>query len=65
MRLQTTLACVALAAALVAPAAQADPFDRLLVAQAQLERVPILTADRQIAEYDIDALWAGTGPSPW
>ncbi len=42
-----------------------DPFDRLLVAQAQLERVPILTADRQIADYDVDAIWAGTATSPW
>ena len=33
-----------------------DPFDRLLVAQAQLEALPILTADRTFGRYDIEAL---------
>lgn len=31
-----------------------DPFDRLLVAQAQLEDLPILTADRGFGLYDVD-----------
>ena len=30
-----------------------DPFDRLLVAQAQLEGLPILTADRALALYRV------------
>ena len=30
-----------------------DPFDRLLVAQAQLEGVPLLTADRVFDAYDV------------
>lgn len=30
-----------------------DPFDRLLIAQAQLERLTILTADSQLALYDV------------
>ena len=30
-----------------------DPFDRLLIAQAQLERLTILTADSQIRLYDV------------
>lgn len=34
-----------------------DPFDRLLVAQAQLEQVPILTADQQIARYPVKVIW--------
>ncbi len=34
-----------------------DPFDRLLVAQAQLERMPILTADRYIAAYPVETVW--------
>ena len=34
-----------------------DPWDRLLVAQAQLEGVPLLTADRTIARYDIETTW--------
>ena len=34
-----------------------DPWDRLLVAQAQLERVPLLTSDRTIALYDVETIW--------
>ncbi len=33
-----------------------DPFDRLLVAQAQLEAVPILTSDARIGAYDVEVL---------
>jgi PIN domain nuclease of toxin-antitoxin system len=35
-----------------------DPFDRLLVAQAQLEELPILTSDRQISLYDLEVISA-------
>ncbi len=38
------------------PPRHRDPFDRLLVAQAQLEHVPILTADRSFQLYDVDVL---------
>ena len=31
-----------------------DPFDRLLVAQAQVEGLPILSADRQLEAYDVE-----------
>ena len=34
-----------------------DPWDRLLVAQAQLEGVPLLTSDRTIARYDVETTW--------
>jgi PIN domain nuclease of toxin-antitoxin system len=34
-----------------------DPFDRLLIAQAQLERVPILTADPAFGDYDVTVVW--------
>jgi PIN domain nuclease of toxin-antitoxin system len=34
-----------------------DPFDRLLVAQAQVEGLPILTPDANIARYDIEVIW--------
>lgn len=34
-----------------------DPFDRLLVAQAQVERVPIVTNDAGIAAYDVETIW--------
>ncbi len=30
-----------------------DPFDRLLIAQAQLEEMPILTEDRLIRQYEV------------
>lgn len=33
-----------------------DPFDRLLIAQAQMEGVPILSADRQFSQYDVEVL---------
>jgi len=33
-----------------------DPFDRLLVAQAQLEEIPILSADALLAAYDVEVL---------
>lgn len=35
-----------------------DPFDRLLVAQAQIERLPVLTADAQFEAYDVEVIWA-------
>ncbi len=35
-----------------------DPFDRLLVAQAQLEDLPIMTADRTFRSYDIEVVAA-------
>lgn len=38
------------------PSHHRDPFDRLLIAQAMLERLPILTADPQFRKYDIDLI---------
>jgi PIN domain nuclease of toxin-antitoxin system len=38
------------------PALHRDPFDRLLVAQAQLEGMTILTADEAVACYPVDTL---------
>lgn len=35
-----------------------DPFDRLLVAQAQLERLTIVTADRAFEPYDVPVVWS-------
>jgi PIN domain nuclease of toxin-antitoxin system len=34
-----------------------DPFDRMLVAQSQLEGLPIITADAQIVRYDVQVIW--------
>jgi PIN domain nuclease of toxin-antitoxin system len=34
-----------------------DPFDRMLVAQAQLESMPILASDTQIVQYPVKTIW--------
>ena len=39
------------------PMIHADPFDRMLVAQAQLESIPILTTDAAITRYDVETIW--------
>ena len=39
------------------PAIHHDPFDRMLVAQAQVEGLPILTADPAISRYDVETIW--------
>ncbi|MDQ3616637.1 MAG: type II toxin-antitoxin system VapC family toxin [Actinomycetota bacterium] len=33
-----------------------DPFDRLLIAQSQVLSVPLVTADDELAAYDIEAI---------
>ncbi len=38
------------------PLLHRDPFDRMLVAQAQLEKIPILTADAKISLYEVETL---------
>lgn len=38
------------------PAHHRDPFDRLLIAQAQVESLPLLTADPQIDRYDVETI---------
>lgn len=35
-----------------------DPFDRLLIAQAQLDGLTVLTADKVFEQYDVPVLWA-------
>jgi PIN domain nuclease of toxin-antitoxin system len=35
-----------------------DPFDRILIAQAQVEGLPILTSDPSFARYDVELLAA-------
>lgn len=39
------------------PALHSDPFDRLLIAQAQCENLTLLTNDRQIGRYDVTNYW--------
>jgi PIN domain nuclease of toxin-antitoxin system len=34
-----------------------DPFDRLLVAQAMLEGLPLVTDDRSMRRYDVEVVW--------
>lgn len=50
--LSITAAHAALAPAL--PPHHRDPFDRMLVAQAQLETLVLVTADKALAGYDIE-----------
>lgn len=41
------------------PLHHADPFDRLLIAQALTEETAILTADRVFEKYPIQMVWCG------
>jgi PIN domain nuclease of toxin-antitoxin system len=41
-----------------------DLFDRLLVAQAQLENATVATGDPQFLLYDVDVVWAAAGEPP-
>jgi PIN domain nuclease of toxin-antitoxin system len=34
-----------------------DPFDRLLIAQASTEGIPILTYDKRFSAYGVDLVW--------
>lgn len=40
------------------PLHHTDPFDRMLVAQAQLERLTIVTRDPRFSQYDVEVLAA-------
>jgi PIN domain nuclease of toxin-antitoxin system len=40
------------------PPHHGDPFDRLLIAQAQMENLPIMTADDAFLRYEIEVIWA-------
>ena len=46
----------AIEAALLPPI-HGDPWDRVLVAQSRLARIPLLTADERIREYDVETIW--------
>ncbi len=37
----------------------ADPFDRLIIAQAIVEQMTILTSDRTFGKYPVEVLWCG------
>jgi PIN domain nuclease of toxin-antitoxin system len=36
-----------------------DPFDRVLIAQARLEQMVLLTADQVFERYDVETFWCG------
>ena len=38
------------------PAHHSDPFDRVLIAQAQLERLILVSVDRRFTEYEVELL---------
>jgi len=41
----------------VLPALHRDPFDRILVAQAIVEDVPLISVDRLVAQYPVRTIW--------
>jgi PIN domain nuclease of toxin-antitoxin system len=34
-----------------------DPFDRMLIAQSQIEAMPLLSADAEIRKYEVEVIW--------
>ena len=34
-----------------------DPFDRLLIAQAEVEGFPLVTADGEMDDYEVEVIW--------
>jgi PIN domain nuclease of toxin-antitoxin system len=40
------------------PLLHRDPFDRILIAQAQTEQLTLVTADEMFTKYGVDLLWA-------
>lgn len=45
------------------PLLHRDPFDRLLIAQAQVEGAVLVTLDRMVAQYDLETLPRSAGLS--
>ena len=39
------------------PLIHRDPWDRLLVAQAQVESIAVVTSDPAIGQYDVEVIW--------
>lgn len=39
------------------PAIHRDPFDRIIIAQSILEKMPVVTRDSDIAKYKIKTVW--------
>jgi len=54
-------ACHALQVATL-PLHHRDPFDRMLIAQAQLEDMTLVSADSAFNQYEVALLWASSSP---
>ena len=39
------------------PMHHADPFDRLLIAQSQIESMPLISVDGEIRKYEVEVVW--------
>jgi len=39
------------------PMHHADPFDRLLIAQSQIESMPLISVDSDIRKYEVEVIW--------
>ena len=39
------------------PMYHADPFDRLLIAQSQIESMPLISVDAEIRKYEVEVVW--------
>ncbi len=42
---------------LLLPMLHKDPFDRMLIAQARVENMPLVTSDKLIQTYDVRTVW--------
>jgi PIN domain nuclease of toxin-antitoxin system len=36
---------------------QRDPFDRLIISQALIEKIPIVSVDKKFDDYGVDTIW--------
>jgi PIN domain nuclease of toxin-antitoxin system len=39
------------------PMHHADPFDRLLIAQSQIDSMPLISVDSEIRKYEVEVVW--------
>jgi PIN domain nuclease of toxin-antitoxin system len=39
------------------PGPHRDPFDRMIIAQGQIEKLPIITSDRAFENYEVQLIW--------
>lgn len=46
------------------PAIHRDPFDRIIIAQALVDDLIVVTSDAAILKYDVPTMWAAKGSAP-